>query len=90
MSGADGEGHIFDHLLELRSRIMRGLAGLGVVLLGLLPFANKLYAWLSAPLVAKLPEGAHLIAVEVASPFFAPLKLAFFAALVISMPWLLY
>ncbi|HRO26656.1 MAG TPA: twin-arginine translocase subunit TatC, partial [Luteimonas sp.] len=34
--------------------------------------------------------GAHLIAVEVASPFFAPLKLAFFAALMITMPWLLY
>ncbi|MEN1956821.1 twin-arginine translocase subunit TatC [Luteimonas changyuni] len=90
MAGTEGEGHIFDHLLELRSRIMRGLAGLGVVLLVLLPFANRLYAWLSAPLVAKLPEGAHLIAVEVASPFFAPLKLAFFAAVVLSMPWLLY
>ena len=90
MAGADGEGHIFDHLLELRSRILRGLVGLGVVLAALLPFANKLYARLSQPLVDKLPEGAHLIAVEVASPFFAPLKLAFFAALVLSMPWLLY
>ena len=90
MAGAEAESHLFDHLLELRSRIMRGVAGLGVVLLALLPFANRLYAWLSAPLVAKLPEGAHLIAVEVASPFFAPVKLAFFAAVVISMPWLLY
>ena len=90
MAGAEGEGHIFDHLLELRTRILRGIAGLGAVLLVLLPFANRLYAWLSQPLVDKLPEGAHLIAVEVASPFFAPLKLAFFAALVLSMPWLLY
>ena len=38
----------------------------------------------------KLPQGAHLIAVEVASPFFAPLKLAFFVAVVATMPWLLY
>src|SRR5690606_28118152 len=37
-----------------------------------------------------LPQGAHLIAVEVASPFFAPLQLAFFIALVVTMPWLLY
>ncbi|WP_133000162.1 twin-arginine translocase subunit TatC [Luteimonas arsenica] len=90
MAGAEGEGHLFDHLLELRSRILRGIVGLGVALAALLPFANKLYARLSQPLVDKLPEGAHLIAVEVASPFFAPLKLAFFAAVVLSMPWLLY
>ncbi|MBJ6979162.1 twin-arginine translocase subunit TatC [Luteimonas sp. MC1895] len=90
MAEADGEGNIFDHLLELRSRILRGLVGLGVVLAALLPFANTLYTRLSQPLVDKLPAGAQLIAVEVASPFFAPLKLAFFAALVLSMPWLLY
>src|SRR5690606_34598249 len=30
------------------------------------------------------------IAVEVASPFFAPLKLALFAAVLVTMPWLLY
>src|SRR5690606_17150113 len=34
--------------------------------------------------------GGQLIAVEVASPFFAPVKLAFFVALVLAMPWLLY
>ncbi len=78
------------HLLELRSRIMRGVAGLLVVLLALLPFANKLYAWLAVPLLDKLPKGGQLIATQVASPFFAPMKLAFFVALLISMPWLLY
>ena len=85
-----GDSQLLDHLLELRTRLLRGLIGLGVALAAALPFANRLYAWLSQPLVDKLPVGAHLIAVEVASPFFAPLKLAFFAALVASMPWLLY
>mgnify|MGYP003575968202 CR=1 FL=1 len=85
-----GEGSLIEHLIELRSRLMRALIGLGAVLLCLLPFANKLYAVFAQPLLDKLPEGAHLIAVEVASPFFAPLKLAFFLALVLSMPWLLY
>jgi len=87
---ADGERPLVAHLLELRSRIMRGLAGLFIVLLALLPFANKLYAWLAVPLLDKLPKGGQLIATQVASPFFAPMKLAFFAALMISMPWLLY
>ena len=86
----ESETRLIDHLIELRSRLMRGLAGLGIVLVALLPFANKLYAWFAAPLLAKLPAGAQLIAVEVASPFFAPLKLAFFVALIESMPWLLY
>ena len=87
---ADGERPLVAHLLELRTRIMRGLAGLFIVLLALLPFANKLYAWLAVPLLDKLPKGGQLIATQVASPFFAPMKLAFFAALMITMPWLLY
>ncbi len=85
-----GESPLMDHLLELRARIMRALAGLFVVLLALLPFANRLYAWLAEPLLRKLPDGGQLIAIEVASPFFTPLKLAFFAAVLASAPWLLY
>jgi sec-independent protein translocase protein TatC len=87
---SDSESSLLDHLLELRSRLLRAVAGLVVVLLALLPFANKLYAWLAAPLLEKLPEGGQLIAVQVASPFFTPIKLAFFVALVVAAPWLLY
>jgi sec-independent protein translocase protein TatC len=86
----DGGSSLIEHLVELRSRLMRALAGLGIALLALLPFANRLYGWFAQPLLDKLPEGAHLIAVEVASPFFAPLKLALFVAVVATMPWLLY
>ena len=86
----DGSGSLIEHLVELRTRLLRAIAGLGIALLALLPFANRLYGWFARPLLEKLPEGAHLIAVEVASPFFAPLKLALFAALLLTMPWLLY
>ena len=89
-TGDDTERPLIAHLLELRTRLLRALAGLVAVLLVLLPFANKLYAWLAAPLLDKLPTGGQLIAVQVASPFFTPLKLAFFVALVLSAPWLLY
>lgn len=96
MSGPDpasaeaAEGSLISHLVELRARLIRAVAGLLLVFLGLLPFANKLYAWFAQPLLDKLPKGGQLIAVEVASPFFAPLKLAFFVALFATMPWLLY
>ena len=78
------------HLLELRSRLLRAVVGLLLALVAILPFANKLYGLLAQPLLDKLPKGGQLIATQVASPFFAPMKLAFFAALMVSMPWLLY
>jgi sec-independent protein translocase protein TatC len=84
------ESGLFAHLIELRTRLIRALAGLMVVFVCLLPFANKLYGWFAQPLLDKLPKGGQLIAVEVASPFFAPLKLAFFVAVFAVMPWLLY
>src|SRR5690625_5161132 len=82
------DASLIEHLVELGARPLRAVAGLMRACLALLPFANRLYAWLAPPLLEKLPEGAHLIAVEVASPFFAPLKLAFFVALSGTMPWL--
>lgn len=87
---SDLQEGLFSHLLELRTRLIKAILALAVVLAALVPFANRLYAWLAAPLVARLPEGAHLIATEVASPFITPLKLAFYAALFISMPVILY
>ena len=87
---ADASGRLLDHLIELRTRLLRAVAGLVLVFVALLPFANRLYALLALPLLDKLPKGGQQIATEVASPFFAPLKLAFFVALVIAMPWLLY
>jgi sec-independent protein translocase protein TatC len=78
------------HLIELRSRLLKAVAAVLVVLVALVPFANRLYTALAAPLVARLPQGAHLIATEVASPFITPLKLAFYTALFIAMPVIVY
>ncbi|MBU6246333.1 MAG: twin-arginine translocase subunit TatC [Xanthomonadaceae bacterium] len=86
----DLEQGLFSHLLELRARVVRAAVTVLLVLVALVPMANRLYTELAAPLVARLPHGAHLIATEVASPFITPLKLAFYAALFISMPMILY
>jgi sec-independent protein translocase protein TatC len=89
-SGPDLEQGLFSHLLELRSRLIKAIACVVIVLACLVPFANKLYGWLAEPLVKRLPQGAHLIATEVASPFITPLKLAFYTALFVSMPVIVY
>ena len=86
----DKEQPFLSHLIDLRSRLLRAVAAVLLILLGLVPFANKLYAWLSRPLIEHLPVGGAMIATDVASPFFAPLKLAFFVALFLAMPFILY
>src|SRR5579875_844528 len=87
---SDLEQGLFSHLLELRARLLKAIACVVIVLACLVPFANRLYALLAEPLVKRLPHGAHLIATQVASPFVTPLKLAFYTALFISMPVIVY
>ena len=36
--------------------------GLGVILLGLMPFSRQIYTWLAEPLVSQLPNGQSMIA----------------------------
>ena len=81
---------LIEHLLELRTRIIR--AGICILVLFLMLFAvaNPLYEILSEPLRAMMPEGTSMIATDVASPFLAPLKLALMLAVFLAMPYVLY
>ncbi|MFO1493410.1 MAG: twin-arginine translocase subunit TatC [Lysobacterales bacterium] len=85
-----GEQGFLVHLVELRDRLLRAVAAWLIVSLALIPFGNRLYALLAAPLMAKLTHGAQMIAIDPASPFFTPLKLSFFVGLLIAIPMVLY
>lgn len=78
------------HLIELRNRLIRIVLGFVVVFFALFPFANKVYALLAAPMLAKLPAGGQMIATAVTTPLFVPMKVAMMAAFVISLPHTLY
>jgi sec-independent protein translocase protein TatC len=78
------------HLTELRDRLLRALLSVLIVFICLFPFANDIYAFVSEPLRALLPEGATMIATEVASPFLTPFKLTLVAAIFIAIPYVLY
>jgi len=78
------------HLTELRDRLLRALLAILIIFIGLFPFANEIYTFVSEPLRALLPEGATMIATEVASPFLTPFKLTLFAAIFLAMPYVLY
>ena len=78
------------HLVELRDRLMRMVVAVLLVFIVLFPFANEIYIYVAAPLMAQLPEGTSMIATQVASPFLTPFKLALVSAVFLSMPYLLY
>ena len=56
--GDDLQQGLFSHLLELRSRLLKSIAAVVLVLLALVPFANRLYTQLAAPLVSIRPGTA--------------------------------
>lgn len=78
------------HLVELRKRLMSSVICLLLVFVCLFPWASDLYALLAEPMLAKLPKGGQMIATDVTTPFFVPLKVALMAAFLISLPFILY
>jgi|TARA_A100001391_G_scaffold187502_1_gene157388 sec-independent protein translocase protein TatC len=97
MSGDSPEPHndqsqapLIEHLIELRSRLMKAIVVILVVFLGLYAFANDIYSFVADPLMSLLPEGSQMIATEVASPFLAPFKLTLVVAVFIAIPFVLH
>ena len=84
------EGTLISHLLELRTRLMRAFLGVILVFIPFALYSNQLFEWLSHPLLQQLPANSMLISTSITAPFTAPLKLAFVAALVVAMPYVLY
>src|SRR5437868_8896024 len=88
---SDQESFI-SHLIELRTRLIRALVAVGVVLGVLLvwPGAGAIYDVLALPLMRALPEGSRMIATGVITPFLVPLKVCAMAAFMLVLPYVLY
>ena len=81
---------LITHLIELRKRLINSILAILVIFLALVYFANDIYQLVSAPLIRQMPVGATMIATDVASPFFTPIKLTFMVSLILSAPVILY
>ena len=81
---------LLTHLYELRSRLLWVVGSVFAVFICLFPFANTLYTYLAGPLMAHLPEGSSMVAIDVASPFLTPFKLVFLISIVLAIPIILY
>lgn len=81
---------LLGHLVELRSRLMRIIIGVGIVFLALVPFANTLYTTVATPLMVRLPQGATMISTQVVGAFMVPLKFTLVLSLFAAVPFVLY
>jgi len=75
---------LLDHLIELRRRLLWSVVTLGVTFAGCLYFARPIFGFLVQPLIAAGQN--RLIYTAVFEAFFVEIKVAFFAALMISFP----
>ena len=94
MSEADSEesfaGSLMSHLVELRDRVVRMVIAVVAIFVCLFYWANDIYVYLAEPLTQHLPEGASMIAIDVASPFLTPFKLVLMLSVFLAMPVILH
>ena len=86
----DTQESFLSHLVELRTRLVRSIIAVVVVLLCLFPFAKRIYAILAEPLLRVLPQGSTMIATDVTGTFLVPLKVTLMTAFLIALPYVLY
>lgn len=75
------------HLIELRDRLLRLAMAIGIVFVILFPFAQDLYQFLAAPVLA---QGQGMIATGPIAPVFIPYKVALLTAFLIVLPYVFY
>jgi sec-independent protein translocase protein TatC len=78
---------LLEHLVELRSRLMRSILAFGIAFCVCLYFADDIFGFLVRPLTAAFPAGeGKLIYTKLYEAFFVELKVAMFAAFFVSFP----
>jgi len=79
-----------DHLTELRMRLLWSLLAIAILFVPAYYFSNELFDFLMRPLIENLPEGSSLIFTRPAEGFTTYLKVSFFAAVFMAVPFILY
>ncbi len=86
----DATQPLIGHLVELRTRLLRCIICILLVLACLLYFSNDIYHIVANPLISQLPKGSSMIATDIAAPFFTPIKLTAVVSIFVSIPYILY
>ncbi len=86
----DQEQSLVSHLVELRSRLIKAVFTILVLILIMFPFAGEIYTIIAQPVLTNLSQGTEMIATGVLSPFLTPFKMVIILAVIISMPVIIY
>lgn len=90
MNAEDREQSLVSHLIELRSRLLKAVFCVLVLIVVMFPFAGDIYTLIASPVLANLSQGREMIATGVLSPFLTPFKMVIILAVMISMPVIIY
>jgi len=79
-----------DHLMELRKRLVRCVIILFIGFGACYYYKDFIFDIVTRPLVQVLPKNSYLIYTGLTEAFFVYMKLAFFASLIITCPFIIY
>jgi sec-independent protein translocase protein TatC len=79
-----------EHLIELRKRLTYSLIALGIGFFVCYYFKDWLFTILTKPLTEVLPKSSYLIYTGLTQAFFTYMKIAFFASLILTSPFIIY
>jgi len=85
-----GDGNLFSHLRELRSRLIKSLAAVALGFVAAFNFSEDILRFLVRPLKALLPDGQKLIYTGLPDGFLVNLKIGLWGGFFISSPFWLY
>jgi len=77
-------------LIELRNTLFRSAISFVVIFVCLSFYANDIYTFFSAPLIAKLTDGNKLVSTGLTSTFLVPIKITAFISFLFSLPFIFY
>lgn len=81
---------LIEHLIELRTRLIRAVVGMLLAFIALFHWSADLYHLLALPMLNALPKGGQMIATDVTTSFFVPMKVTLMAAFLLTLPNTLY
>jgi len=87
---ADDKLPLTTHLEELRKRLIHILAAIAIGFTLCYYFKEWLFLVVTRPLIAVLPKNSFMIFTSLPEAFFTYMKVAFFASLILTSPFILY
>jgi sec-independent protein translocase protein TatC len=86
----DAKQSFFDHLGELRKRLVRALLGVAVGMAAVGYFSERLFRWVMLPVIRSLPENQQsLHYTSYIEPFMVYLKVSLYGGIFVAAPYVL-